>query len=315
MPDPKSYLFLPIANIRGLFKREPELNDGYIQQGIDSFLATNPEENYILSRKKLSWTNNAELSSIELEYRKKFKDQLAQIVRKSPPKRNSYLGRLRYPSKSENQLAGLNSNDMLFVLGHGNWSTQYLCRKDEVEEDGITKVDTYFIDAPTLAATIEKSGLPKTHKKIKLNSCFGGSSDIVIPFTNNKLSSAVLAKNLAKALGDLGYADIEVGAYAYMTKHQTNGTDLYLEALLRDALGNMYPVKVATIQTAYSLRAGDYEEDPYRIWYKSDGSMVRWNEPDIPAGCSKPEMLDPEAHPEIAEYQRKVREWEEYING
>jgi hypothetical protein len=309
----KNYLFLSINNIRGRFTREPELNDPYIMKAIDAFTAVNPSEHFIRSDKKLDWDeNNPVAKKIDYTHGRLFQQVLDRELR--PRTRKTCFGTLRSRSRSS-KLQNINPNDCLFIVGHGSYLKEFLARK-HVDHEGQERVnDVYLIHASLLATILELSGLKKAHKHIKVNSCFGGGSDAVIPFSELSFEgSAILARKLAVELGTRGYRNILVGGYNYMTFH--DGNDLYLKAMLKSKHSNYAtPVEIPAtrLTDAYKPRGITFEEDPYRIWYNGRGDMVRWNEPDMPADYQKVNMLDPATHPSWADYQKKVREWEEQL--
>ena len=123
--------------------------------------------------------------------------------------------------------------------------------------------------------------------------------------------SSILARSLAIALGRRGYRNIQVGGYNYLTLH--DGADLLLATCVKSKWQNRFQLvrnEKSRLKDAYKPRHINYEEDPFRIWYDSTGHMVRWNEPDLPDGYERADLLCSEQNPQWAAYQQKVRAWE-----
>jgi hypothetical protein len=307
----KNYLFMPIESLGSTFGSAPRMNDPFIIASFNAFLAHNPDNRLIRSNKKITWAQE-QIVPRELVFTDPFKFGIRVAQRGGPAKKNIFTGSLTWSSWRSNQLANLEPLDCLFVVGHGNFSGEYLARKHLYKEDAKQCCDMYMIHATVLAKAIELSQLNKRHKYIKLNSCFGGGNDGVIPFSEMSMNgSSILARKLATELGNRGYDDILVGGYNYPTFHRQN--DLCLMAMMTPDSSDygMFTVNENTcVKDAYKPVAITFDEDPYRIWYDASGSMVRWNEPEIPPDHSKTAMLDAAANPKWASYQQVVADWE-----
>lgn len=321
----KNYLFLPVANIRGRLSSEPAVNDGYLLDAIQAFKNHNPATHVISSNKKLDWTKVADPASTRKVVYTESKDFKAILgnVGDGAKKKNVYVGTLRNISALESTLSVVTKADVLFVVGHGSYTSEFISRKHFYTENKASLFDVHMISMEVLAKAIERSGLPKSHVHIKFTACFGGGSDSVIPFDQSSLEgSAVASRTLAMKLGALGYRDILVGGYNYMTVHKGDALDLCMHVrshvtknfVMWARLPAEGPVgRNAKRRPAYAPKHITYEEDPYRIWYDAAGSVVRWNDPDPPGGYSKFEMLDAATYAGWAEYQAKVTAWEKTL--
>lgn len=182
------------------------------------------------------------------------------------------------------KLKDLVAADMLFLVGHSSYQGGYLVLKKIRKEGSRKLVDRYWVRVDVLAQLLKAEGLPLSHRWIKLNSCYGGGSD--------ELDRA-LAKDLAIQLRRLGYADIRVGGYQYLTTvGQNNELSISapLDTLARHArwgdTRTRSSERLAALGSLFSTENNPaselvmYEKDPYRCWYDGSGSCVRWNVPD-----------------------------------
>lgn len=306
----KNYLYLAIANVRARGQQEPTLNDPYVVDAVNAFTGAGNNRNQIVeSKTRIDWSVS---SAMEREY--KFTRESKSVLALFHKPTQYYFGKIGDQTQYLN-MGNVDKNDVVYIVGHATFMNDMLMRKDFQTK---TEFDVYRLSPAALAKSLALSGLPKSHKYLKVNSCYGGGSDLVIPFSDLSISgSAPLAYSLAKELGKLGYNNILVGGYNFMTLH--DGNDLYLCGILKTSSegADIRQIDSSKLKNAYAPRPVDsmqYSEDPYRCWYNATGEMVRWNEPDL-GDLISPEMLnsDDSKYRQLHEYREKVKNWEDTL--
>jgi hypothetical protein len=127
------------------------------------------------------------------------------------------------PARIEPQaLAGLQDDDILYIVGHGNQRGGTLTYKvpvpsshpvqDEQEAErqpGVCAagehLEKWYVDPATLAALLVDEGLPITHKKIEMVMCYGAGMALA-----GEQTVQPFCQRLAGALGGYGYKRINV---------------------------------------------------------------------------------------------------------
>jgi hypothetical protein len=177
------------------------------------------------------------------------------------------------------RLSGVSKDDMLFIVGHSSYDSGWLCLKMSVISEVDYSVTEYYfkIGMDHLAQLLELEGLCKSHRHIKLHSCYGGGSE--------EFDYAV-ARDLAKALKGRGYLNLTVGGYRYLVSPK-GGEGFHLKAPMEeDHTISLKPVtservvKIFARENNPSTEELMYATDPYRCWYNGDGECIRWNVPE-----------------------------------
>lgn len=119
-------------------------------------------------------------------------------------------------------LAGLRSDDTLYIVGHGNplgATLAYKCpppashpvrdkARDEVQPgtcNNSEHVEKWYVDPTTLAALLLAEGLPATHKNIEMVMCYGAGLAV-----RNEQTVQPFCQRLAGTLSGFGYSKIKV---------------------------------------------------------------------------------------------------------
>jgi hypothetical protein len=160
----------------------------------------------------------------ELEYDVDHTPQCLAAEYMAQPKRMTPAPKIgNQPEKIDpTALSGLQRDDILYIVGHGNQRGGTLTYKvaprashpvrDEAidaDQPGTCKErehqERWYVDPLTLAALLVDDGLPITHKKIEMVMCYGAG----IRLAKEQTVQSFCAR-LAGALGAYGYKQIEI---------------------------------------------------------------------------------------------------------
>jgi hypothetical protein len=121
-------------------------------------------------------------------------------------------GRWHFNGKRKKPLANIEDDSTLLINAHGDWTANVL----EVQTKSkyfSTDRGWVTITADDLAYQLMFDGLPKTHKRIRLVSCYGGGLNPEDQISDRSQAAAPFAKVLATILGVWRYSSIVVGGY------------------------------------------------------------------------------------------------------
>lgn len=254
--------------------------DGYIGGTLTGFLAAQDEAQLIYASNRLVFTKSKPSGEDPFVTNVKVSARITEVFERL---RAHDQGDVHYakPMKAGRggPLSAVSSRDILFVVGHSSFTGGYLSLKVLRQSKAKTVVDRYQIRVDTLARQLQREGLGADHRYIKLNSCYGGGSD--------ELDRA-LARDLATELAKLGYGNVKVGGYQYLTMVNQAGK-LSISAprskqtadWAHDSNESLGPLN-GQFDDDKNLPSDTllYEADPYRCWYDAEGDLVRWNVPD-----------------------------------
>ena len=139
--------------------------------------------------------------------------------------RDKYGAKPHYTMKDSSYfgspLKDVDDNHIVLIDGHGGDRIDRIQARQSAYQ-GMTQRqrDASKLTAEQLAERLEKDGLPKTHKTIRLLACYGGGSTLkgrdgnYLPaIQHNNHQNHAYAQRLARALHARGYTNIVVGGY------------------------------------------------------------------------------------------------------
>ena len=201
----------------GQSMRWVQISSGKVKSKVFKF--GSPQKN-ILSRK----AGQNPVAPKELEYDRAHQspclaaEYMAQMKRALPVRQ----GEDKAEPAERKALAGLKSDDTLYIVGHGNplgATLTFKCPppashpvrdkgKDEDQPGACNNsehLEKWYVDPTTLAALLVAEGLPTTHKNIEMVMCYGAGLAV-----SNEQTVQSFCQRLAGALFGFGFNQIKV---------------------------------------------------------------------------------------------------------
>ncbi|MCP5306208.1 MAG: hypothetical protein H6953_12270 [Chromatiaceae bacterium] len=138
--------------------------------------------------------------------------------------RRKYAGKPHYrvadSSYMGKPLKSVEDDHVVLIDGHGGDRFDAIAARQHLRDLEPSQRGAFMLSAEQLAARLEKDGLPKTHKTLRLLACYGGGSslwgrdgDFSGSLAHNRQTDDAFAQRLAIALHARGYKEIVVGGY------------------------------------------------------------------------------------------------------